>query len=404
MRGRRGCCHVNSIAQPIASRFPDAWVATVALAAILIGCWNLGIPGLQHDETLFCNAALGGPTDAFVCQRLYGIPVLLMPYIGALKSWIYAPIFAALPMNAWTIRLPAVVIGVAGGSLLVWAVYLFFGRRAAMFAAPLVLLDPSLLMHSRLDWGPTAVMFLTRGAVIAGVALWWRTGTPAGMWLVLAAGALGIFDKLNFLWILAAAVAAVAVVFFGAAVAYCRRYPLASLIQGGGLMATLFVGAWRSVILSDGMQTAGHDWGQRLAAAGRLLGLALVGGGPLHVVCGDGMAAARWMVPALACAAAVAVAVNVGSRGSVDERDPRAHWRPWAFLAVFTSLLVAAFVGTKLAEGPHHSAVVAGLPGMLLAPLLAAGCGAWSSGLTSARLRTAAAIGAAAILSGAMLA
>lgn len=396
---------MNSSDAPIASRFPGAWVVALALAAIVFGCWKLDTPGLQHDETLFCNAALGGPTNAFVCQRWLGIPILLMPYIGALKAWIYAPIFAVLPVNAWTIRLPAVLIGVAGGAMLVWAAYLFFGRRAAMFAAPLVLLDPSLIMHSRLDWGPTAIMFLMRGAVIAGVALWWRTGTPAGMWLVLVAGMLGIYDKLNFLWILAAAVAAVAVVFFGAAITSCRRYPLVSLIQGGGLMATLFLGAWRSVIVSGGMQTAGLDWGQRLAAAGRLLGLALVGGGPLHVVCGQGMAPARWMVPALACAAIVAVAVNFGRRGSAADRDsPRAGWRPWAFLAVFTCLLVAAFVGTKLAEGPHHSAVIAGLPGMLLAPLLAAGCGAWPSTLTAARLRTAAAIGAAAILTCGMVA
>ena len=154
------------------------------------------------------------------------------------------------------------------------------------------------------------------------------------------------------------------------------------------------------------METAGHDWGQRLAAAGRLLGLALVGGGPLHVVCGQGMAPARWMAPALACAAIVAVAVNIGRRGSPADWDARTDvvWRPWAFLAVFTSLLVAAFVGTKLAEGPHHSAVVAGLPGMLLAPLLAAGCGAQTSPLTASRLRTTAAIAAAAILTCGMVA
>ena len=397
---------MKSTVDPPPSRFPALWVATLALTAVVIGCWNLAMPGLQYDETLFCNAALGGPTDAFVCQRVYGVPILLMPYIGALKAWIYAPIFATLPVNAWTIRLPAVVIGVAGAALLVWAAYLFFGRRAALFAAPLVLLDPSLIMHSRLDWGPTAVMFLMRGAVIAGVALWWRTGTPAGMWLVLVAGALGVFDKLNFLWILAAAVAAVAVVFFGAAVTYCRRHPIASLVQGGGLLMTLFLSAWRSVIVSGGLDTAGQDWGQRFPAAGRLLGLALVGGGPLHVVCGDGLATARWMGPALVCAAIAAVAVNVGRRGSPAEGDARTGFasQPWAFLAVFTLLLVAAFVGTTMAEGPHHSAVIAGLPGMLLAPLLAAGCGAWSSAPTVSRLRTAAAIGAAAILVCAMVA
>ena len=91
---------MKSTVDPPPSRFPDLWVATLALTAVVIGCWNLAMPGLQYDETLFCNAALGGPTDAFVCQRVYGVPILLMPYLGALKAWIYAPIFATLPVIA----------------------------------------------------------------------------------------------------------------------------------------------------------------------------------------------------------------------------------------------------------------------------------------------------------------
>lgn len=395
---------MKSPTEPTSSRFPVLWVAALALAATMLGCWKLDMPGLQQDETLFCNAALGGPTEAFVCQRWLGIPILLMPYIGALKAWIFAPIFAIFPVNAWSIRLPAVVMGVAGGVMLVWAAYLFFGRTAAMFAAPLVLLDPTLIMHSRLDWGPTAIMFLMRGAMVAGVALWWRTGTPAGIWLVLVAGMLGLFDKLNFIWIHAALIAAVAVVFFAPAIAYCRRHPLVSLIQAGGLLATLLLGASRAVLVSGSMGTSGQRWGERFADATGLLGLALVGGGPIQVVTGNGMAAGRWMGPALAFAAAVAIAMNVGRREPAAEHQPRPFWQPWAFLAVFTVLLITAFVGTKLATGPHHAAIIAGLPGMLLAPLLAAGCGTWSSAFTSGQIRTAAAFGAAAILSCGMVA
>src|SRR5438128_4307757 len=45
-------------------------------------------PGLQYDETLFVNAALGGRHDyrAFIYDRLLGVPTMLMPYIGALKA------------------------------------------------------------------------------------------------------------------------------------------------------------------------------------------------------------------------------------------------------------------------------------------------------------------------------
>ena len=76
-----------------------AAAATIALSTALFLLANgvgLSDPGLQYDELLFVNAALGDthPYHGFIYNEALGIPTMLMAYIGALKAWLYAPIFS----------------------------------------------------------------------------------------------------------------------------------------------------------------------------------------------------------------------------------------------------------------------------------------------------------------------
>src|SRR6185436_13564341 len=70
----------------------------VVAAALAFLCWctlsAIERPGVEYDEVLFVNAALGGhwANGGFVARRLFGVPTMVMPYSGALKSWLYAPI------------------------------------------------------------------------------------------------------------------------------------------------------------------------------------------------------------------------------------------------------------------------------------------------------------------------
>ena len=50
---------------------------------LALACYKIDRPGLQYDELLFVNAARGVLIpDLFVWKKLFGIPVLLMSYIG----------------------------------------------------------------------------------------------------------------------------------------------------------------------------------------------------------------------------------------------------------------------------------------------------------------------------------
>ena len=85
---------------------------------------------------------------------------MVMSYVGALKTWIYAPIFHFAGVNIWTVRLPMVLAGAL-------TVFFFFkltqrsaGPMAAVLAAFLLATDPSFLLTNTFDWGPVALQLL----------------------------------------------------------------------------------------------------------------------------------------------------------------------------------------------------------------------------------------------------
>src|SRR5258708_2952812 len=62
---------------------------------VLVSSYKIRFPGTQYDEALYLNAAHGGVDQiTFMTKTFHGFPVLLMPYIGALKAYLFFPIFA----------------------------------------------------------------------------------------------------------------------------------------------------------------------------------------------------------------------------------------------------------------------------------------------------------------------
>src|SRR3984885_12216626 len=109
-----------SAPEPTHRRPRTAWWAAatvggaVAFFVTVASLW-LDRPGLYMDETNFVDAALGGhfPHQIYVYQRLGGVPLLIIPYIGTVKAAIYAPIFALWGVSVSTVRIPAIVISAA---------------------------------------------------------------------------------------------------------------------------------------------------------------------------------------------------------------------------------------------------------------------------------------------------
>jgi hypothetical protein len=169
---------------------------------------NLDEPGLYYDEVIQATPASeflrqGGEPLRIPGARntwLFGgwFPLMTQPYMGALKSQMLIPTFAAFGATRETLRLATLAWSCVGlGLAMLWARRLF-GLRAALLAGAFLAFDPSFLFVSRHDWGSVALALVFRGG---GLYLA-TTGWARASLVRLAAGGLllglGIYNKIDF--------------------------------------------------------------------------------------------------------------------------------------------------------------------------------------------------------------
>jgi hypothetical protein len=176
------------------------WLA-VALCLVFVGlgCLWIGEMGIQTDEALFVNGVYR-PYHAEVV--LFGKPraLMVMSYVGALKAAIWKPILRNLGVSAYTIRVPAVLLG----GLSVWLFYALMkrtvGLRAALVATALLSFDATYILTVRWDWGPVAIQHV---CLVGGALAVLQFRQTRGLrWLALGffVFGLGLWDKAIFFW------------------------------------------------------------------------------------------------------------------------------------------------------------------------------------------------------------
>src|SRR5713101_8806180 len=134
-----------------------------SLIYLALSCPFINLPGIEYDEVIFGSAALGVNGDFVVLRWSVAghlIPLMLMPYIGVIKAYIYKPIFMLVEPSALTIRLPVIIIGLVALVLTYLLARNLFERRVAFVAALLLATDPAYVFHLRTDRGPVALMLL----------------------------------------------------------------------------------------------------------------------------------------------------------------------------------------------------------------------------------------------------
>jgi 4-amino-4-deoxy-L-arabinose transferase-like glycosyltransferase len=185
------------------TRFKSSYLALAAcLFFFCTGRCFLPHLGIQNDEALFA-AAIFEPRAGYMIKFAHArLPIMLMGYLGALKSWIYAPIFSLFGTGASALRDPVLLAGVAS----VWLFYLLLrriaGERAAVIGCGLLAVDSLYLLTICFDWGPVAFQHLL---LIAGMLLLVKFYQERGA-LALAGGCflwgLAMWDKALAIWML----------------------------------------------------------------------------------------------------------------------------------------------------------------------------------------------------------
>lgn len=342
---------------------------------LVLATVSLDKPGFYYDEVIFVPSALRAlgqcDVDAAVTMQVGEcFPVMqTLGYVGAVKAWLHAPVFAMFGINAWTVRLPSILLAALTILFLGMFVRAQLGTAWASLLLALLATDPVILNHARLDWGPHVIAAFLR--VLALIALWRWLTTGAKRWLLIlcAAFLVGFIDKLNFLWVIAAFTGAGALVGGRLAVLRLRAgRPWQPLIAGITVallvwgMATLVRRAAQLDILGDAgaltfAQQAAKVWG-------------------LYAATFSGMSVIQWVFGAempVTIAFNILLLVQLAAAVAL-----LAWWRPWtparrflAFLTAATAFLVMAIAATRQVAGSHHLLMLWPMPTLHLVTLLA---------------------------------
>jgi len=235
--------HVPQISYRAEIRFAYALVAVALAYFAVMACRKIELPGLYYDEVEYVNPAIGGP----VARSIMGIPVLVVPYVGALKAYLYFPIFALFGVSAATIRLPAILISLLTLVLTFKLARVTFRPSYSALLVLLMAVDPIFIFLSKADYGPIVLMMFFKMLALYFFFLFIRTPSPRYLWGLTVACALGIFDKFNFIWFVLGLSVAAVVVFRSELRAVAAQYrakfiwPAAALllVLAGGIFAAL---------------------------------------------------------------------------------------------------------------------------------------------------------------------
>jgi len=195
-------------------------------------------PGLQNDE-LFFAPPIFVPRTAFYSLHAFGaqIPLMVMSYTGALKTWIYAGVFSLWDPSRWSVRIPVLIACLAA----IWFTWIWArmvaGRRVAIAAVALLGTDSIFLLTGVLDWGPVALQHLLMLSGLVSVTCFARSGSRQALGVGFFLWGLGMWDKALMIWLL-----------LGFAVAVICVYPRElkrrlSLRTGAIALGAFFIGA-----------------------------------------------------------------------------------------------------------------------------------------------------------------
>jgi 4-amino-4-deoxy-L-arabinose transferase-like glycosyltransferase len=130
-----------------------ASVLFLVLSAILIP-----YAGIQDDEVLFTTPLYSHIGKEFRVRILHhDVFLMVISYIGALKTILFAPIFSLFGTNRWSLRFPVAVLGAVTVFVFYFLTERSAGRWAALLAAFLLATDPVFLLTNTIDWGPVAI-------------------------------------------------------------------------------------------------------------------------------------------------------------------------------------------------------------------------------------------------------
>lgn len=176
----------------------------LALAFVAVSAFFIPRFGIEVDEALIANGIYphGAPLYSWHLGSAE-IPVMMMSYLGALKTWMYNVIFLIWPPGPMPLRLPTVILAAVSLVLFFLLVDRTVSRRAAWIAVLLLATDPAYLMMNTIDFGPVTFQFLFKLGALVLLVKFHRAGSRAALAGAFFLLGLAMWDKAIFAWVLA---------------------------------------------------------------------------------------------------------------------------------------------------------------------------------------------------------
>ena len=149
----------------------------LCLLFIALGCLWISEFGIENDEALF-SAGIYPPFGEV--PKIFGkpYPAMVMSYVGALKSYVYVPVFRIWRPSAASTRVPALILG----GLTIWLLYVLtrrtLGTKAAISGTALLATDTTFLITTRYDWGPVVLQHLCLVSGVLAIIRFVETRNP----------------------------------------------------------------------------------------------------------------------------------------------------------------------------------------------------------------------------------
>ena len=368
-----------TVARRVGKRTAGAIIVASTALFLLANGSGLSDPGLQYDELLFVNAALGGthPYHDFIYRESIGIPTMLMPYIGAVKAWLYAPIFTVFGVSVDSVRVPAVLLAALALVLAVLLVYRLLGRWPAVVLAVLLATDPVYGAVSRADWGPIVISALLRVSALLCYFAFLRREGVRYLWLLVLTLSLGLFNKLDYVWFIVALGVAALVVHHRELLAILRRRAAVVLAPVAVLAGVLIAAFFGLILPATRLPLAGSQLslGGRISEVAHLFRITVDGTGVYQYMTGSPLDHATLMgslfpYVLIGCAVVAIWSLAWGRRRTPGDPLAAAASTTTFFLIVF-AVLAVGIVLTRQATGPQHIMLLWPLPTVLAVCLVA---------------------------------
>jgi hypothetical protein len=148
------------------------WIA--AALFVFISLTFIPYAGIEADEALFAGPLYRPGSDAALRIFHHDFPLMLMSYLGTLKTGLYAVIFRVWPPSVWSLRVPVVLLGAVSLGLFYQLAREAAGLPQAAVAVMLLATDPIFLLTNTFDWGPVALEHaLLLGACVLFLGFVW---------------------------------------------------------------------------------------------------------------------------------------------------------------------------------------------------------------------------------------